>query len=380
MNKKNTKPVSAPDSEAKKADDEEIKSVIDSALNEAENGDAGASADPEESAQDAATEESTEPEESEPAEKPAEEPKQPEKEEPEAPAVSKAPEDNLSIMHLHTKHHTDEAPNAPKAPAEAPESAYHAPEIPKAPPVTKAQPAPAPAAKKPGKLLAIIAAGIGIAAICVAGYDIHLRSQEADMLKSKAAMQESLVMTVSTDIPVISTKNGLIYSDDPNPVIAKVPDQLRPYIGQYPSEGDLHIDGLEALNLEGTHTITFVLTDTDQYGQTVENTYSMMVEVAEGRASLQTAEPSASPEATATAEASAEPEESAEPTDDGIPEIGVSDTLGPARNTETTIGVTTPEPTATPADDEVTIITDGQKSCEDTGGAWDDITNVCSYN
>lgn len=303
----------------------------------------------------------------------------PEKADDAKPAAKQPPEESLKIMQLHHDAHNDEKP-APEPERVQPHNSETYSAAPRVPvqDAGKAQAAADPRknGSKRTTLLAIIAMIIGVIAICFAGYDIKLKSQEANMLKSKAAMEEQLVMTVSADIPVISTKNGLTYSEDPNPIIAKVPDQLRPYIGQYPSEGDLHIDGLEALNLEGTHTVTFVLSDTDQYGQTVEKTYSMMVEVAEGRATLQAAEPSASPEASASAdpEASASASASPEPTSD-IPDIGIYDTLGPGRDTY--VETPTPEPDDS---DEVTVISEGQTSCEESGGSWNEVTGVCNYN
>lgn len=301
----------------------------------------------------------------------------PEKADDAKPAAELPPEESLKIMQLHQDAHNDEKPAPEPAPPHNSETYSAVPRVP-VQDAGKAQAAADPhkSGSKHTTLLAIIAMIIGVIAICFAGYDIKLKSQEANMLKSKAAMEEQLAMTVSTDIPVISTKNGLIYSEDPNPIITKVPDQLRPYIGQYPSEGDLHIDGLEALNLEGTHTVTFVLSDTDQYGQTVEKTYSMMVEVAEGRATIQTAEPSASPEASASAdpEASASASASPEPTSD-IPDIGIYDTLGPGRDTY--VETPTPEPDDS---DEVTVISEGQTSCEESGGSWNNVTSVCNYN
>lgn len=387
--------------------EEKVKSVVDEALSDAiseEQANASATAAPEQDSHDADEAKQEAPAESEEsahdapedadvehddsasddsaeAEAPIEEPK---REEP-APAVINAPRDDLNIMSLHADKHEEAQEDAPDDDkAKSLRSEYRAPEVPKAPKVSAPPEAPAKKEKKRTGILAAIAIVIALIAIFIAGYDVRLRSQEQNMLKSKAAMESALTMTVSTDVPVISTKNGLIYSDDPNPIIAQIPDQLRPYIGQYPSEGNLYIEGLEALNLQGTHTITFVLSDTDQYGQTVENRYSMMVEVAEGRETLQTAEPSASPEA--TADASASPGASAETTaESDIPDIGVSDTLGPARNDapdETIVDVTPGEtPTATPDDSEtVTIISDGQQSCQDSGGSWNETTGVCSYN
>lgn len=347
LSKKNKKNVSAaPKGTA--PSEEKIKDVINRSLDEAESAEKGA-------------EEKAEVE-------------QPKAHEEPAPAVVSAPEAqkaSLDIMHLHAdpkaEAHEEPAPSVQPAPQPKAAPASVPPEAPK---------------KKHTGLLAVLAIVIGLITICLAGYDVRLKQRESAMMKSKANMDSQLVMTVSTDIPVISAKNGLTYAEDPNPIISKIPDQLRPYIGSYPSEGDIHIDGLEALNLAGTHTVTFVLTDSDQYGQTVEKTYTMMVEVAEGNEALSTAtaEPSASPEAIASPEAEASASADAEEAQSDIPTIGINDSLGPDRPTPTPTAVATATPTATPDDTTVTIISDGQTACEDSNGTWNDVTGVCSYN
>lgn len=348
---------------AKKPDAEAVKSVVEDALKEVDadapagtqnvKADEPAEAEPEKKEapadaqavkaekpaeaepekEDAPAEEApkeADPVPAEPAEKPAEEQPAVKAEEPAVKAPEKHDsfdDDGLNIPKVGQTHTEEPEPEPEK---------LEEPEIPRPLPVSEEP------KKKSSKLLVLLCV-LAAAACAGIGYIAHQNSTNRAMNESVSTMANEMKLELAQDIPSIDTKKGLTYNTKTgNAVMDQIPDQLKPYIISAPSEGTLEIKNLNSLLMSGDHTITFVISNTDKYGQSVTNSYDMLVHVKAGQMDPATtatadasADPSASPDASADPSASADATATPEPTPGEVGDIVV---INP-----------TPTPTTTPS-------------------------------
>ena len=123
--------------------------------------------------------------------------------------------------------------------------------------------------------------------LALAAGAIYFFAQQMNLKAAKEDSYNRLNQVIELNIqdktiPVIDTSDGLTYTPTGNKVLDQIPDQLRPYVNSVPSEGTVTFDNLSSLLDSGEHSITFKITGTDKYGQSVTKTYDMLVDVSYG--------------------------------------------------------------------------------------------------